>query len=112
MMTKENNRNIGVKVKTVPEEVCEDPACPFHGSLKVRGKIFQGKVTSANMDNSVVVEWDYTFFVPKYESYERRKTKVVAHKPSCFHVKKGDIVRIGECRPISKTKKFVVIEKL
>ncbi|MEA3229452.1 MAG: 30S ribosomal protein S17 [archaeon] len=105
-------KNIGIQTKTIPEETCSDDACPFHGHLKVRGRIFQGTVVSVSMDKSIVVEWNYTYFIPKYESYERRKTKVVVHKPPCFHLKKGDTVRIGECRPVSKTKKFVVIEKL
>ncbi len=112
MMAKNAVKNIGIPTKTVPKDVCTDDTCPFHGTLKVRGKIFQGIIVSASMDNSVVVEWNYTLFMPKYERYEKRKTKVVAHRPSCFHVKKGDTVRIGECRPISKTKKFVIIEKL
>jgi len=112
IMAEKTANNIGIPTKTIPKEVCSDDACPFHGSLKVRGKIFKGTIVSVNMDRSVVVEWNYTFFVPKYERYERRKTKLVVHKPPCFHLKKGDIVRIGECRPVSKTKKFVIIEKL
>ncbi len=111
-MVKDKVNNIGIQTKTIPKDVCDDKACPFHGSLKVRGKVFTGTVVSAVMSNSVVVEWRYTFFVSKYERYERRKSKVVAHKPPCFHLKKGDTVRIAECRPISKTKKFVVIEKI
>ena len=37
--------NIGIKVKE-PERECEDEHCPFHGKLSVRGKLFDGKVTS------------------------------------------------------------------
>ncbi|MBT8172356.1 30S ribosomal protein S17, partial [Candidatus Bathyarchaeota archaeon] len=35
-----------------------------------------------------------------------------AHSPPCLEIKAGDKVRLGECRPISKTVGFVVIEKL
>ncbi|HER54639.1 MAG TPA: 30S ribosomal protein S17, partial [Candidatus Bathyarchaeota archaeon] len=35
-----------------------------------------------------------------------------AHCPPCLDVKAGDKVRLAECRPISKTVGFVVIEKL
>ena len=40
------------------------------------------------------------------------KTKVVAYNPECIHAREGDIVKIMECRPLSKTKSFVVIEIL
>jgi small subunit ribosomal protein S17 len=33
-----------------------------------------------------------------------------AHNPPCINAKEGDVVKIAECRPLSKTKKFVVIE--
>ncbi len=105
-------RNIGIPVKTVPSEDCKDERCPFHGHLKVRGRVFEGKVISADMKNGATIEWKYLKPVPKYDRYERRKSKTVAHNPGCIHAKEGDIVRIAECRPLSKTKKFVIIEKL
>jgi len=48
----------------------------------------------------------------KYERYEKRTRKYSAHLPSCIgDVSEGDRVRIMECRPLSKTIKFCVIEK-
>jgi len=61
------------------------------------------------MHNTAVVEWGYNRFVRKYESYERRKSRVTAHLPPCLQVSEGDQVVIGECKPISKTKGFIVI---
>jgi small subunit ribosomal protein S17 len=48
----------------------------------------------------------------KYERYEKRTRRYSAHLPSCIGgVAAGDRVRIMECRPLSKTIKFCVIEK-
>ncbi len=103
--------NIGIDVKA-PEKACNDDHCPFHGSLSVHGRIFIGTVVSDRMSKSVSVSWDRTTYVPKYERYETQRSKVKAHNPECLTVKKGDKVRIMQCRPISKTKHFVVIEKV
>jgi len=104
-------RDIGLGINP-PEKTCNDPKCPWHGNLKVRGQTFIGKVVSDKSSKTVVVEWNYNFYIHKYERYERRKTKVYAYNPDCIDAKKGDIVRIAECRPLSKTKKFVVVEKI
>ena len=93
------------------KQACEDPNCPVHGSLKVRGREFVGQVVSDSAQKTVKVQWEWQNFVPKYERYEKKRTTVQAHNPSCIDVKVGDQVLIKETRPISKTKKFVVIEK-
>ena len=108
---KNKTRDIGYDVKK-PEKECDDPNCPFHGKLPVRGKIIEGNVVSSKMANTVVVERNYLHFVPKYERYERRRSRTAAHNPACINAKKGDKVKIAECRPLSKTKHFVVIEKV
>ncbi|RLG21896.1 30S ribosomal protein S17 [Candidatus Micrarchaeota archaeon] len=93
-------------------EKCTDKNCPFHGKLKVRGASIEGVVVSDKAKNTVTVEREYLQYIPKYERYERRKTKVHAHKPACMKVKVGDRVIIRECRKISKTKSFVVTKVL
>jgi small subunit ribosomal protein S17 len=93
-------------------EECNDKNCPKHGDVKVRGTTIEGVVVSDKPKNTVIVEREYIYFIPKYERYERRTTRISAHKPPCTAVKTGDRVKIGECRPISKTKSFVVIEVL
>lgn len=100
---------LGLDVKA-PKETCEDDNCPFHGSLSVRGKVFDGEVVTVN-DRTVTVKWQYYHYVPKYERYMRKNTKVMVHCPDCIDVRKGDKVKIGETRPISKGKSFVVLEK-
>ena len=103
-------RDIGV-VDKVPEGTCQDRKCPYHGTLSVRGQSIYGTVVSAKMKGTVIVEKEYSRFVPKYERYERRRSRYPAHLPGCIQVLEGDAVRIMECRPLSKTVNFVVIEK-
>ncbi|KAA0001920.1 MAG: 30S ribosomal protein S17 [Thermoplasmata archaeon] len=101
---------IGIKVKE-PERECNDPNCPWHGHLKVRGVVLRGIVVSTAMQKTVVVERQRLHYLPKYERYEKRTSRYKAHLPPCIDVRKGDEVIIMECRPLSKTKHFVVVGK-
>jgi small subunit ribosomal protein S17 len=103
--------DIGLGVKP-PRKSCEDPHCPFHGQLAVRGKILDGLVASSKMARTITVERDYLHYVRKYLRYEKRRSRIMAHSPPCLEVKEGDRVRIAECRPISKEVAFVVVEKI
>ena len=105
-------KDIGVPVSNPPKLACSDPNCPYHGHLSIRGRIFEGAVISDKMDKGVVVEWDYLLELPKYKRFMRKKSRVPAHNPPCINAHTGNVVRIAECRPLSKTKSFVVIETL
>lgn len=94
------------------EPECGDRNCPFHGTLSVRGQVFDGIVASAKAKNTIIVVREYFHYVPKYRRYERRRSRIPAHLPPCLKVVEGDRVRIAECRPISKTVSFVVVERL
>jgi small subunit ribosomal protein S17 len=100
---------IGLNV-TEPEVTCSDENCPFHGTLSVRGQVLEGEVASTDMDKTVVVEREYDVFVPKYDRYMKRRSRVPAHQPECLDVEVGDTVSIAETRPLSKTKSHVVVE--
>ncbi|MEM2925257.1 MAG: 30S ribosomal protein S17 [Methanocellales archaeon] len=104
-------RDIGLDVKP-PDRECLDKNCPFHGVLPVRGQVLEGIVVSDKMNKTVVVQREYLKYISKYERYERRRSKIHAHNPPCINAKIGDLVKIAECRPLSKTKAFVVIEKV
>ena len=105
--------NIGIPGITPPENVCEnDVNCPFHGQIKLRGRILKGVVVSTKMHNTIVFQRDFDFYVPKYERYERRHSRLSAHCPSCIEVEVGDTVTVSETRRISKTVSFVVIERI
>ena len=104
-------KGIGLDVKK-PKESCDSRNCPWHGHLRVRGRVFQGKVLSDKARLSAIVGWQYLHFITKYERFERRKTRIAVHNPSCISARIGDTVRIAECRPLSKTKKFVIVGRV
>ncbi len=95
-----------------PKKSCDDVNCPFHGELAIRGHVLEGVVAAAKMDKTVVVRRDYLFFIPKFLRYERRHSRIPSHNPPCIDAQEGDRVRIAECRPLSKTVSFVVVERL
>lgn len=95
-----------------PRKTCDDRNCPFHGTLSTRGRVMEGVVVSAKMDKTVVVRRDYLKYVPKFKRYERRHGHIPAHSPPCLNVKEGNRVKIAECRPLSKTVSFVIVEKV
>ena len=102
-------RNIGLQVKT-PEKTCEDVKCPFHGELPVRGQLIEGIVVSSRAQKTAVIERQYQTLLPKFQRFERRHSRISAYNPTCISAKEGDKVLIAECRPLSKTKGFVVVE--
>jgi len=95
-----------------PKKMCSDKNCPFHGSLSIRGRVLEGIIISSKMEKTVIVKRDYLHHVPKFKRYERRHSSISCHNPPCMNAKEGDRVKIAECRPISKTVSFVVVEKL
>jgi len=105
-------KSIGVKVKNKPDKKCEDPNCPYHGNISLHGRILIGEVVSDKMHKTVTVTWERRINVPKYERYAKSYSKIKAHNPLCINAKKGDLVKVMETRPMSKTKNFVVIEIL
>ncbi|MDO8480640.1 MAG: 30S ribosomal protein S17 [Nanoarchaeota archaeon] len=80
--------------------------------ISLRGRSFEGTVISARMQKTATVEWGRRVDLPKYERYTTRRTRVKAHNPESIRAEEGDIVRIRECRPLSKTKNFMIVEKL
>jgi small subunit ribosomal protein S17 len=74
--------------------------------------VLDGIVVSDKMNHTVVVMREFEKKIIKYERYEKRRTKIHAHNPPCLGAKAGERVKIAECRPLSKTKSFVVVEVL
>lgn len=95
-----------------PKKSCADPQCPFHGNLPTRRRTLEGLVISAKMDKTAIIRRDYLHYVPKFKRYERRHSHIPAHNPPCLDAQEGDKVKIAECRSLSKTVSFVVVEKL
>lgn len=72
-------------------------------------RVMQGLVVGDRADKTVVVEVERRFTHPTLRKVVRRTKKYQAHDEA-NQFKIGDVVRIQECRPISKTKSWVVIE--
>jgi len=104
-------RDIGLDVRA-PKSRCDDRHCPFHGRLPVRGQTLEGIVVSAAMQRTAVVERTLLHFVPKFERYEKRRRRYLAHAPPCLHVAVGHRVRIAETRPLSKLVSFCIVADL
>lgn len=102
-------KNIGLPVPS-PEKECTDKHCPFHGHLSVRGKLFEGKVVSAKAKNTIVLQKESPLYFSKFKRYARSKNSIHAYKPTCIDLEEGDSVLTAECRPISKSVSFVVVE--
>ena len=94
-----------------PKKTCDDRNCPFHGTLAIRGRVLEGVVHTAKMDKTVIVDREFTV-LNKIPKIRKRHGHIASHSTPCIDVKEGDRVRIAECRPISKTVSFVVVEKL
>ena len=107
----EKMRDIGIDVKMPSGDWDGDENCPFYGSLRLRGQIIEGKIAKVGMQKSIIVEREHIRYMQKFERYEKRTRSYAAHLPSCIgEVNVGDSVRIMECRPLSKTITFCVIE--
>jgi len=97
----------------VDKDSCADSNCPEHGNLKVRGWTFKGYIIK-KFPRRIVIEFDRTVYVRKYERYMKKKTKIHARLPRCKEneVNIGDYVLVGECRPLSKITHFVYLRKV
>ena len=108
-------RNIGIPGVSPPKaKECNDKDCPFHGTTRIRGKITSGVVVSKKSRNTVIIRRNYVQFIKKYQRYERRNTRLACHLPDCLKndINLGDLIRVGESRKLSKTKAFIVLEKI
>lgn len=111
-MTKKKETTNKEENKLVITE-CNDKDCPVHGQLSVRGRNFKGKVIR-KFNKRITIEFERMIYIRKYERYAKSQTKIHARLPLCMEksVNKGDIVKVQECRPLSKIIHFVVVEKI
>merc|ERR1712039_1003489 len=84
-----------------------DKKCPFTGNVSIRGRLLTGVVTKLKMQRSCTVRRDYLHYIKKYQRFEKRHKMVSAHVSPCWRdIAIGDLVTIGECRPLAKTINF------
>ncbi len=116
MKTKNENNSAKEKkdaVETVKNSACNDRNCHVHGTLRARGRIFEGRVIK-KFHKRVAIEFERMIYIRKYERYAKSKTKIHAHLPTCMEDKihVSDLIKVQECRPLSKIIHFTVIEKV
>jgi small subunit ribosomal protein S17 len=111
--TEKKTKKNEIKEKNVAIAVCSDIDCHIHGCLKTRGRIFEGKVIK-KFYKRVVIEFERTVYIKKYERYKKSRTKIHARLPNCMKdsINIGDYIKVQECRPLSKIIHFAVIEKI
>lgn len=93
----------------LPKKSCKDKKCPFHSSLKVRGRQLKGTVIATRMQHSATIEFGRRILLQKYERYTKKRSRIKVHNPECLNAEEGSVVKIMECRPISKTINFVIV---
>jgi len=71
-------------------------------------RVLQGVVVSDKQDKTVTVLVERRVMHPIYKKYVRKSKKYAAHDEANV-VKEGEIVRIRECRPLSKRKSWEVV---
>jgi len=78
-----------------------------------RGRIFEGMVI-AKFPKRVSIGFERMVYVQKYERYAKSKTKLHARLPEEMEkqINVGDLIKIQECRPLSKILHFIVIKKI
>lgn len=81
--------------------------------VKSRGRTFEGTVTK-KFPRRVVIEFERTVYVQKYERFYRKMTRLHARLPKSMEdkINVGDYIKIRECRPLSKIIHFIVVEKI
>lgn len=63
------------------------------------------------MQRTIVIRRDYLHYLKKYNRFEKRHKTLSVHCSPAFRIKVGDVVTVGQCRPLSKTIRFNVIRK-
>ncbi len=78
---------------------------------KKTNRTLEGRVVSNAMDKTVTVLVERRVKHPLYGKFMRRSTKIHAHDEE-NHCGEGDLVRVEQCRPLSKTKAWRLLEIL
>jgi small subunit ribosomal protein S17 len=113
MKKREAKTENSLKKTEIADAICNDKDCPVHGHLKVRGRVFEGRVTK-KFHKRIAIELERMVYIRKYERYAKSKTKIHARLPVCMEkeIHVGDLIRVQECRPLSKIIHFVVVKKI
>jgi len=76
-----------------------------------RKKVKEGIVVSAKMNKTAVINVERTILHPRYKKVVKRSKKYYAHNEKA-DLKEGQRVRIEETRPLSKLKRWIIVDVL
>jgi ribosomal protein S17 len=76
-----------------------------------RGRFFEGTIVK-KFPTRVVIQFERTVFLRKYERFFKKHSKVHARIPQGMELAVGDYIRVQECRPLSKIIHAIVVEKI
>lgn len=93
-----------------PTKECSDRKCPFHGEINVKHEFLKGKIVKKDINRSATVEWFRMQYIPKYERYQVRRSRIRTHNPACINAAMGEEVLMAKTRPLSKTKNYVILQ--
>jgi small subunit ribosomal protein S11e len=106
-------KSVGLGFRTPKEAINGtyiDKKCPFTGDVSIRGRILRGIVHSTKMKNTIIIRRNYLKFHEKYQRYMKRHKNFAVHCSPAFRPKVGDEVVVGQCRPLSKTVRYNVLQ--
>ena len=72
-------------------------------------RTIQGRVTSNKMDKTITIAVERKVKHPIYGKFIKRTTKLHAHDET-NQCNEGDVVKVRECRPLSKSKNWTLVE--
>lgn len=78
-------------------------------TVKANKRILQGRVVSNKADKTIIIKVERQVAHPIYKKYYKKTNKFMAHDET-NNCNEGDIVRIRECRPLSKRKCWELVE--
>ena len=73
-------------------------------------RILKGKVIKNKSEKTIIVDVESTYMHKKYKKYLKKNKKYAVHDENNVS-KIGDLVKIVESRPISKTKRFILFNE-
>jgi len=105
----EQGERLSTEVPSLPDAAAQASPHAQAGSARLRRSLV-GRVTSTRMHKTVTVLVERRVKHPLYGKYLVQSKKVHAHTDNPLAM--GDVVEVQECRPLSKTKTWMVVRVL
>ncbi len=99
------------KLKKHESEI--DNAVISEKKIHPRGRTFEG-IVKKKFHKRVVIEFERMIYIKKYERYAKSRTRIHARLPEIMEkeINIEDLIKVQECRPLSKMIHFIVIKKI